>query len=288
MINKLIRIMGLAALAGPAFAQAPVGSTTLSGAISSFATTACLASATGVVVPNLATGVLGSIFVIDSESMQVMAAGPTSTCFNVKRGAYANSESNAATAHGNGQKVWVLGPTLSTGDPSRPISASAFLSQRPYQPFYVASTPSLFGVAPASTAATAGKIYFSALEVDFNMLATGACVLNGATPAGNVIVALYDMTGTLVANSTTAGTAAGTLNQYQCIAFTSPVALLGPNQYFLAAQASSTNTFDLYAAGAAHSSFPTASQTGVFGTLAPLNPVPTTFTALAGPLMTLY
>lgn len=287
MINKLIRIMGLAALAGPGFAQAPVGSTTLSGSITSFATNVCVASATGVTVPNLGTSTPGSIFVIDNESMSVQAAGSTSTCFNVKRGAFANSESNSAVAHGNGAKVWVLGPVIATGDPSRPISASAFLSQRPYQPFYVASTPQLFGITPTSSVIVAGTIYASALEVDFNMLSTGACVLNGTVAAGNIIVALYDMTGALVANSTLAGTAVSGTSVYQCIPFTSPVALLGPNQYFLAVQGSSaTDTFFKYTT--AHASFPTTSFTGVFGTLTAINPLPTTFTTAVGPVMALY
>lgn len=272
-----------------AFAQGPLASTTLTGALTSSATTACLASATSVVTPSLALGQLGSVLVVDAEAMQVTAAGPTSTCFKVKRGQYANTVSNVAAAHGNGQKVWVLGQTISTGDTSRPVSTTAFLAQRPFQPFEVMATPSLFGVTAAAVTDVAGKIWYGAMEVDVNTFASGACILNGATVGTDKwIVALYDSTGALLANSALAGTTTAGASQYQCIAFTSPIGLLGPSQYFVALQGNgTTDKFQSYATGAAHSSYPTGSQTGTFGIL-PSITVTTTFTASVGPLMTLY
>jgi hypothetical protein len=289
MIKKLIRILGLAAIAGPVFAQSPLSSTTLSGVLTSYTNQVCLASATNVVVPSLASGTIGSILLVDNEAMQVVAQGATSTCFMVRRGAYATNQVSAAAAHGNGQKVWVMGATLTSGDPSRPFSSTEFLAALPYQPFEVVATPSLYGVALASKTATAGTIYYGAIEVDDNTLATGACLLNAATQAGNVIYALYDNTGTLLANTTTAGTAASGASAYQCVAFTSPIALLGPKEYFIGVQSSNaTNTFDVYTTGGAHTSYPTGSVTGVFGTLTNFASVPTTFTASVGPAMTLY
>lgn len=290
MIKKLIRILGFAALAGsPAFAQNPLSNTTLSGSITASATTVCLASATNVVVPSLAASQLGSFFVMDAEAMQVTGSGPTSTCFKVKRGLLANSVSNAAAPHGNGQKVWVLGQSISTGDTSRPISTSAFLTQRSYQPFEVLATPSLFGVATTSVTDVAGKIFYGAIEVDMSTFVSGACLLNGATVTTDKhIYALFDATGNLLANTTLAGTSDAGASQYQCLSFTSPVALAGPAQYFVAIQGNgTTDNFQAYGTGGAHTSYPTGSQTGSFGVLAPIT-ITTTFTAAVGPLMTLF
>jgi hypothetical protein len=289
MLKKIIRLFGLAAIAGPVFAQSPLSSTTLNGALTSYTTQVCLASATNVVVPSLASGTVGSILLVDNEAMQILAQGTTSTCFSVKRGAFASNQVSAAAPHGNGQKVWVMGATINAGDPSRPVSTTEFLSALPYQPFEAVATPSLYGVALASKTAAAGTIYYGAIEVDENTLASGACLLNAATQAGNVIYALYDNTGTLLANTTLSGTAASGASQYQCIAFTSPIALLGPKEYFIAVQNSAaTNTFDVYTTGAAQTSYPTGSVAGVFGTLTNFTSVPTTFTASVGPAMTLY
>ena len=273
-----------------ASAQSPLSSTTLSGGITAYSTVVCLASATNVTLPSLTSGTLGSILVTDAEAMQVQAAGPISTCFRVKRGLYANSASNAAAAHSSGAKVWVTGATVSTGDTSRPISTSAFLTQRPYHPFEILATPSLFGVSTTAVTDVAGKIWYGAVEADFSAFATGACILNGATVGTDKwIVALYDATGNLLANSALAGTTTAGASQYQCLAFTSPVALVGPAQYFLALQGNSTNdTFQSYGTGAAPTSYPTGTKTGgTFGVLPSLT-VTTTYTAGAGPLMALY
>lgn len=289
-MNRTIRhILSLLLFAGFCFAQSPLSSTTLSSAVTVSATMVCLASATNVLTPSLASSQSGSYLVVDAEVMQVQSAGPTTTCFNVKRGILANSESNAASKHASGQKVWVLQQSVSTNDSSRPVSTTAFLTQKPYQPFYVASTPSLFGVATASITDVIGKIWYDSIEVDFNTFMTGACVLNAATVGTDKwILAIYDSTGTLIGNTALAGTTTAGASQYQCIAFTSPVALMGPGQYFLAVQGNgTTDKFQAYATGAAHSSFPTGSQTGTFGTLAAIT-VTTTFTASVGPLMTLY
>lgn len=287
-MNKTIRALALMLLSPLALlAQAPAGLTTLSGAMTSSNTQACLASATGVVTPSLATGAVGSVLLIDSEPMQVLAQGATSTCFAVQRGVYMPPYSQT-TAHATGAKVWILGASISSGDPSRPISTANFLAFQPYQPLYVASTPAS-PVTAASVSDANGTIFYSALEVDFNMLASGACLLNGATVTTDKhIYALYNAQGALLANTALAGTADSGASKYQCVAFTTPVALIGPAQYFLAAQANgTTDNFMTYASGAAPSSYPTGDQTGTFGTL-PAITVTSTFTASEGPLMTLY
>lgn len=286
-------LLGLALCAPASFAQNAIGSTTLSSSISSFATNVCLASATGVVLPSLTAGVLGSFLMVDSEVMRVNAQGTSSTCFNVNRGQFGTLMQGAATFHGNGAKVWILGQNLSTGDPSRPISTSAFLSQKPFQPLELAAATPVTAPGVSTTAVTdvLGKFYVSAVEVDFNMIATGACWLNGATVTTDKHIAyLWDATGTLLANTTLAGTADATFASiYQCVAFTAPIAIVGPAEYFLGIQANgTTDTFQTYTTGATQSTFPTTSFTGTFGTTANIATVPTTFTTAVGPYMSLY
>ena len=283
-------ILGLA-LTAPAFAQAPLSFTTLSAALTVSQTNVCLASGTNVSVPSLGGSNTGSYLMVDTEVMRVAAAGTSSTCFNVVRGQIANEFTGYATPHGNGAKVWVLGQVISTGDPSRPISTSAFLSQRTYQPFYVAATPTLFAVAAnTATADVNGTFFISAMEIDQNALFSGACFLQGATiTTDKHILYLWDATGTLLANTTLAGTSdnTGTASQYLCISFTSPIALAGPAQFFVGIQGNgTTDTFQSYAAGSHN--YPTTSFTGVFGTPKNFATVPTTFTSNVGPFMQLF
>lgn len=289
-MKRLLQLAGLLALLGaPALAQSPLSFTTLSASITAFTTNVCVASATNIVVPSLASGVQGSYLVVDTEVMRVQNTGTSTTCFNVIRGYIANEFSGAATNHGNGAKVWVLGQTVSTGDPSRPTSTGLFFSQRTFQPFYVAATPTLFGVAATSVTDVNGTFFISALEIDQNMLATGACWLNGATVTTDKHIAyLWDATGTLLANTTLAGTADATFASiYQCVSFTSPIAILGPAQYFVGVQGNgSTDNVQMYNTGAHN--YPTQSFTGTFGTPKAIATIPTTFTAAVGPFMQLF
>lgn len=284
-MTKAIQFGLLFFLAGTlAFGQSAIGSTTLSGAVTSSTTMVCVASATGVVTPSLASAQLGSYLVIDAEITQVAASTLSTTCFKVKRGVLGSM----ADSHGSGAKVWILGQSVSTGDTSRPISAATFLAQKTFRPNKVVGTPNVYSVTPASVTGVAGKIWYSQFVIDDATIATGACVLNGATVGTDKsIVALYDKTGALLANSSTAGTTTATASAYQCIAFANPIGLTA-GHYFLALQTNgTTDNFKAYGTAAMPSSYPTGSQTGTFGTLASIT-VTTTFTASVGPYMTLY
>lgn len=300
MIKKLsIALMLALVLACTAFAQIPIVTTTLSSAMLVTDRVAFLTSGTSVVVPALAGtgGVLGSILVIDNEAMQVMSAGPTSTSFIVKRGIYpnlagaGNTLSRSGTlglAHGKGAKVYVLGPTTSTGDPSRPVATANFLSQKPYQPGSFLTTPSVNGVATTSVTDVSGTFFISSIEVDYNMISTGACWLNGATVTTDKhIIYLWDATGTLLANSALAGVADATFASiYECTTWTTPVGVFGPAQYFVGVQANgTTDNVQMYITGGVSSNYPTTSQAGTFGTTANITTIPTTFTTAVGPLM---
>jgi hypothetical protein len=289
-MTKFLSILLLAfALAFTASAQTPLTSTTLSGSVASYTTQFCLASATDVVTPALSSGTLGSYLLVDSEVSQVTGAGTTSTCFKVKRGIFANANQGGAVSHGSGAKVWVLGQNISTGDPSRPISTAAFFTQRQIQPFEVVSTPAYYSVAAHTSTDTNGGVFYGAIEVDTNGIFTGACLLNGSTVGTDKrIFMLWDATGALLANTAVAGTTTANASAYQCLAFTSPIALVGPAEYFIGEQANgTTDTFSTYAANSTHSTYPAGTQTGTFGGL-PSVTVLTTFTANDGPFMALY
>jgi hypothetical protein len=129
MINKLLKILGLAALAGAsAYAQLTTPSTTLSTAIAASTTAQwCVASATGVVVPSLSGSTAGSFLNVDREFAQVVSAGSSTTCFNVKRGQLGSS---ANYSHASGARVWVGAPAIGSGDNSRPFNG-AFVGPPP-------------------------------------------------------------------------------------------------------------------------------------------------------------
>jgi hypothetical protein len=127
--KTVIKSAGLMALSVAAcFGQAVTTQTTLATAISAFSTTQwCLASASGVVTPNLASGTLGSILFVDREAAQVEAAGSSATCFIVKRGQQGTS---ANYSHAITSQVWVGAPATGNGDPSRPFTG-AFVATAP-------------------------------------------------------------------------------------------------------------------------------------------------------------
>lgn len=291
MLKTLIKLFGILAIGGSAaMAQAPIGATTLSGAITSSTTNVCLASGTGVVTPSLATGIQGSILLIEAESMRVTGAGNGTACFAVNRFGEGGSLAEPASPHATGAKVWVLGALVTTGDPSRPISTSVFLGNRPYAPMLPAATPSFAGgVADTSVTDVAGKTWFSSLSVDFNSLFTGACWLNGATAGtDSKIAAVWDENGVLLANTALAGTTDSGASSYQCAAFTTPVALLGPRHYFVGIQTTgTTDNFKAYTTGGAPTNYATGSQTGTYGTLPSLT-ITSSFTTAVGPRMLLY
>lgn len=262
--------------------NALVGSTTLSTSLPVNQTFACVASATGIVVPSLATGVLGSVFFVDNEAMQVTGAGITSTCFRVKRGILGTP----AFPHPNSSVVWIGNPSTSSGDPSRPLFTNLFPVETANT--QGSSTPTPVG-AITSTASVAGTIYFSQIIVQYNQVAQGACVLNGGTVGtDNHMVYLWDWQGNLLANSAVAGALAANVSLYQCFAFTTPVELSGPMPYFVGVQSNGTTaTLGLYVTGNVNSSWPTGSVTGTFGTVK--NIVPTnTFTTAKGPVVQLF
>jgi len=126
-IATLLLMGALAAIgATNSGAQNDTTNTTLSAQMTLTSGQACLTSGTGVVLPSLATGVVGSIFLVEGEVMQA-STNPSGTCYGVKRGLYGSQ----VVTHASSAFVWVGNPATSTGDSSRPFTGGAFITTIP-------------------------------------------------------------------------------------------------------------------------------------------------------------
>jgi hypothetical protein len=263
-----------------------VGSTSLSGAVAATDVQVCVASPTGIVLPSLSGSTAGSLLFIDTEAMQVTSQGVSSSCFRVKRGQLGSP----SIVHATAVVVWIGNSSTSSGDTSRPFNSNLFALEDAAQGASApTATPFPYG-AITSTAPVSGTTFFSQITVQYNRAVTGACVLNGTTASTDQhLVALYDYSGKLVANSAVAGFLASGASLLQCAAFLTPVELSGPATYYLAVQSNgTTGLFGLYVTGNVGPSYVTGSVTGTFGTIKPTIAPGNAFTTAKGPIGTLY
>ncbi len=148
------------------------------------------------------------------------------------------------------------------------------------------------GVARASIgtdgASVAGTVYRSEIYVPEPMEVTGIAMLNGTTAVGtdDVIYALYDGDGNLLASTALAGTLAAVADVFQEIALTAPISI-NRGKHFLALQVEGTTTPHQRIATLTYLNA-TSSAVGVFGTLPASFTPPTTTTADVGPIGYLY
>lgn len=133
----------------------------------------------------------------------------------------------------------------------------------------------------------AGSVYVAELYLPEPMTATGVAILNGATVGtDNLIGALFDSTGAVLATSDLAGTASAGADAFQSLAFDPGPVALSPGRYFIGVQCDDTT--DTTRRIAASTYLNAASVTvGVFGTIAAITP-PSTTTATAGPIGYVY
>lgn len=130
------------------------------------------------------------------------------------------------------------------------------------------------------------ETYIAELWVAANVSATGVAVFNGsAVGTDKLVLAIFDSTGAVVANTATAGTTATGTDAYQKINLTAPVTLKGPATYYVGLQVNGTTyRFNSHILGG----FGASKKTGeTFGTLTAVTP-PTTFTTALGPMASLY
>lgn len=177
------------------------------------------------------------------------------------------------------------GPTVSINSPGTngmPLISGAMST---YVPFPVTATT---GVG-TSTQGVATSVFMTQVFIDNNATITGIAVNNGATVGTNkYIVALFNSSGTPVANSALAGVTTSGASAWQKIPFTAPVSVVGPAIYYVGVYMNGTtdNFFTIPAAGAYVGNAGTVTgQT--FGTVAAVTP-PSSFTAGQGPIVYTY
>lgn len=311
-------ILSLSALvlcfAMPAFAQTFMSTTTLSSAITT--PTASVSPSDLVYVASATNMVAGQTLIyVDNEAMTVTAiSGTTLTVFR--------GYQSQAHIHASGALVW-YGPAnnffsqSALNTPSGQCTRSAervipyinlssgiiadclggtwvYGTMSPLPPFRVLS-PEPGGTAystlnTAGTTLAATTMYCTELNLHENKLLTGLAVLNGTTVGtDNHLVALYDASGNLLANSAVAGVLSATASVYQQIAFTSKFYAIGPAQYFACMQTNGTTATVRMAVTGTDDNVLTKGVTAqTFGTIPLTITVPTTFTTAVGPYWYAY
>lgn len=146
------------------------------------------------------------------------------------------------------------------------------------------------GINGSGTTLAATTMYCTEVDLPFNKLVTGLGVLNGTTiGTDNHLVALYDATGNLIANSAVAGVLAASASTYQDIAFTTSYYLVGPAQYFGCLQTNGTTaTVRMLVTNWQDQRLTKGVTAQTFGTVPATITVPTTFTTVVGPYWEFY
>jgi hypothetical protein len=140
-----------------------------------------------------------------------------------------------------------------------------------------------------STTPSATTVYLTQIFVEANTTLTGIKLNNAATVGTNkYVVALFDSSGAVVANSALAGVLSAGANVYQAIPFTATYAVKGPGIYWIGLYVDGA-TDRFYSLPAFDESRGLAgSVTGqTFGTVASVT-LPTSFTADKGPVAFTY
>lgn len=174
---------------------------------------------------------------------------------------------------------WVNGDAMQT----QRNSGTVLLSPNPGGTIYTSLNST--GTAPSATVMNCTEI-----QLPYSKLVTGLGILNGtAIGTDNHLVALYDATGNLVANSAVAGVLAATASEYQQISFTSKYYLVGPAQYFGCMQSNGTTATVRMLVTQVQDTFLTKGVTAqTFGTVPATITVPTTFTTAVGPYLSIF
>lgn len=147
------------------------------------------------------------------------------------------------------------------------------------------------GVATNATSATpsATVVYLTQIFIPVNTTLTGAAVLNAATVGTNKhIFALFDSSGNVLANTTTAGTTTSGASSFQGIDFTGTYAAIGPRTYWVGLYMNGTTDryYAIPSIGRARGMAGSVSAQ-TFGTVAAVT-LPTGFTADVAPVVFVY
>lgn len=142
--------------------------------------------------------------------------------------------------------------------------------------------------AGTSSVHVAGTLNISEIYIPHWNVWKGLAVLNGTVVGtDNMLVALYNSAGVLVANSAVAGTLSASASTFQNRDFVTPI-LLSPGRYFCGVQSNGTTATSNKFVTANGVNVLTTSSTGTFGTVPASITVPTTFTTAVGCVCQLY
>lgn len=312
--------LSLVIFAGISPAQTILTNTTLSQAVTDIAQrVVVLTSATGVTAPSPTNSQANTYLMVDAELMSVSAVNGTQ--ITVVRGI----AGTASRLHASGALVFIEPAYLTTnfqipktgsctrsnelalpiigvsgsyavlsdcvggqwvnGDARQSTRASKWRQENP-----VIGAVAATGALGTSTATTAAELYCTEIDVSYSKLITGIAAHIGATGGTDKwIMALYDSSGNLIANSAVAGaTVSGTGYAWQAETLTSPYYVVGPGQYFGCVMSNGTTaTLDLITTGIDANTLTYKSSAGTFGTL-PNFTAPTGFTTLQGAFLYIY
>lgn len=274
-----------------------------------------------------ATSDAQSYLYIDRELMQVKAvSGTTITVIRGVGGTYAPSHLSGAVVFivpsavfgiwsGSGADSGAQGPSFPQGSCTRTnelylpriqfssgtisdclggqwINGDASQTTRVHSKVLYAPQPGAVlytSINTTGTAPVAGTLFCTEIQLPYSKLITGLAVLNGTVVGtDNHLVALYDNTGNLLANSAVAGALAATASNYQQISFTTPYYAVGPAQFFACAQSNGTTATIRMLVTQVQDQYLTKSIAGTFGTVPATITVPTTFTTAVGPYFGIF
>lgn len=316
--SLFIFLIALVVLASPAFGQTILTNTTLASALStSSGKILTLTSATGVTAPSTSDFTKATYLWVDRELLDVQQVSGTTV--TVLRGL----NGTVAAPHLSGAVVFVIPAFKSTNFGQRPngscVRSNELLLPRIFFPMgliydclggqWVAGdadqttrttrssvpVPDTGGTAYTSvngtgTAPSATVMNCTEVFLPYNKLLTGIGLLNGTTVGtDNHLVALYDSTGNLIANSAVAGVLAASASTYQQISFTTKYYAVGPAAYFACLQSNGTTaTIRMIVTGTQDTYLTKGVTAQTFGTVPATFTVPTTFTTAVGPYVTLF
>lgn len=179
----------------------------------------------------------------------------------------------AALFNGNTQSNGLPGgnPNLASPTLTTPALTNPTIASSGYEPVAYCSVP-VGSVAYSSFGTTAsgvtGSLYQINVSVPKNATLHGFEPLWGATVGTNLFnVALYNSSGTLLANSATAGTISTGANAFQQIPFTANISVSGPAKYIVGIQPNGASDFWRGVANNTFLNTLAGSSTGSFGTI---------------------
>lgn len=140
-----------------------------------------------------------------------------------------------------------------------------------------------YGSLGTNTTPVSGTVYVSSFRLPVDITATAIACMNGGTAGTDkLLYSIYSSTGTLLANTATAGTTASGTDAFQELALTANLTMPA-GLYYLGWQTNGTTTRFRTVAASTYINVASGSATGTFGTLPAITP-PTTFTADKAPI----